>query len=52
VNCLRSAALLVVVTMLVGCSHKAAVGPKVDPALETLIPEDTTLLVGTRLEAL
>ena len=27
-------------------------GPKIDPALATLIPADTTLLVGTRLEAL
>jgi hypothetical protein len=34
------------------CARKAAVGPKIDPALATLIPGDTTLLVGTRLEAL
>jgi hypothetical protein len=52
VNCFRRTPLLVAVVVLAGCSHKAAVGPKVDPALETLIPEDTTLLVGTRLEAL
>ncbi|HTB15980.1 MAG TPA: hypothetical protein VK752_30630 [Bryobacteraceae bacterium] len=51
-NCFRRTPLLVAVVVLAGCSHKAAVGPKVDPALETLIPEDTTLLVGTRLEAL
>jgi hypothetical protein len=38
--------------MMAGCARKATVGPKVDPALATLIPEDTTLLVGTRLEAL
>lgn len=36
----------------VGCARKGAVGPKIDPALATLIPDDTTLLVGTRLEAL
>ena len=36
----------------VSCARKAAVGPKIDPALATLIPDDTTLLVGTRLEAL
>ena len=40
------------VLILVGCAHKSAVGPKIDPALATLVPEDTTLLVGTRLEAL
>ena len=35
-----------------GCARKSPVGPKIDPALATLIPDDTTLLVGTRLEAL
>ena len=40
------------VLILAGCAHKSAVGPKIDPALATLIPDDTTLLVGTRLEAL
>ncbi len=35
-----------------GCARKAPIGPKIDPALATLIPGDTTLLVGTRLEAL
>ena len=34
------------------CAPKSALGPKVDPALATLVPDDTTLLVGTRLEAL
>jgi len=42
-------ALLVV---SVSCARKTPVGPKIDPALATLIPADTTLLVGTRLEAL
>jgi hypothetical protein len=38
--------------VLAGCAPKSVVGPKIDPALATLIPEDTTLLVGTRLESL
>jgi hypothetical protein len=38
--------------LLTSCARKSAVGPKIDPALATLIPGDTTLLVGTRLEAL
>ncbi len=38
--------------LLSACAKKTAVGPKIDPALATLIPDDTTLLVGTRLEAL
>ncbi len=45
--------LLFAVVIFGGCgARKTAVGPRVDPALETLIPGDTTLLVGTRLEAL
>jgi hypothetical protein len=50
----RGAATLVVCAaiILAGCAHKSVVGPKIDPALATLVPEDTTLLVGTRLEAL
>ena len=43
---------LCVLLVTVSCARKAAVGPKIDPALATLIPDDTTLLVGTRLEAL
>jgi hypothetical protein len=38
--------------ILVGCTPKLPPGPKIDLALATLIPDDTTLLVGTRLEAL
>src|SRR5580698_506471 len=45
-------AFVVCLLMLAGCAHKPPVGPKIDPALATLIPDDTTLLVGTRLEAL
>jgi hypothetical protein len=35
---------------LAACSHGAVAGPKIDPALALVIPADTTLLVGTRLE--
>jgi hypothetical protein len=44
--------ILLCALLLASCARKAAVGPKIDPALATLIPDDTTLLVGTRLEAL
>ena len=37
---------------LSGCAHKEDAGPKVDAALSTLVPPDTVLMVGTRLEAL
>jgi hypothetical protein len=42
----------VLLVVSVSCTRKSPVGPKIDPALATLIPDDTTLLVGTRLEAL
>jgi hypothetical protein len=38
--------------LLASCSHAPVVGPKIDPALSLLIPADTALLVGTRLEAI
>ena len=44
--------VLAAALILSGCAPKAAVGPKIDPALATLVPDDTTLVVGTRLEAL
>ncbi len=37
---------------LTGCGPKSGTGAKVDPSLETLVPADTVLLVGTRLDAL
>jgi hypothetical protein len=37
--------------MFAGC-NRAPQSVKVDPSLETLVPADTVLLVGTRLEAL
>jgi hypothetical protein len=44
--------LFCALVLLAGCARKSVVGPKIDPALATLVPDDTTLLVGTRLEAL
>jgi hypothetical protein len=38
--------------LLVACSHSPVAGPKIDPALSMVIPADTVLLVGTRLEAI
>ena len=44
--------LFVALLLSLSCARKPAAGPKIDPALATLIPNDTTILVGTRLEAL
>jgi hypothetical protein len=44
--------LLCALLVSMSCARKIPVGPKIDPALATLVPDDTTLLVGTRLEAL
>ncbi len=44
--------LLGALLLLSACARKNPAGPKIDPALATLIPDSTTLLVGTRLEAL
>jgi hypothetical protein len=44
--------VLCALLILSACDRKSPAGPKIDPALSTLIPDDTTLLVGTRLEAL
>src|SRR5262249_19461905 len=43
--------LSIAVLALAGCGAKSS-GVKVDAALDTLVPPDTVLLVGTRLEAL
>ena len=37
---------------LAGCSKTPAVGPKIDPALYLLIPPDTVMLAGTRLDSI
>jgi hypothetical protein len=45
--------LLIAGLLLAGCGrNQLATGVKVDPALATLVPADTVLMVGTRLEAL
>jgi hypothetical protein len=41
-----------VAVLLAACSHPQVAGPKIDPALSMVIPADTVLLVGTRLEAI
>jgi hypothetical protein len=41
-----------VTLMLVGCTSTPPAGPKIDPALAGLIPSDTVMMAGTRVEAL
>jgi hypothetical protein len=41
-----------VLLALAACSLKPGPGARVDPSLSTLVPADTVLMVGTRLEAL
>ena len=48
---MRTACLVVFSLALAGCV-KTPPGPKIDPALSSLIPPDTILLAGARLEAL
>ena len=43
--------LAILILLPAACSHKPA-AVKVDPSLDTLVPSDTVLLVGTRLEPL
>src|SRR5580658_6529672 len=40
------------VLVAVSCSTAPPAGPKIDPALAGLIPSDTVMLAGTRVEAL
>ncbi len=49
---MRIALLLGIALALAGCSHAPPPGPRIDPALAGLIPADTTLLAGVRLEAI
>jgi hypothetical protein len=50
-NHMRTAPAVLLTLMFAGC-NRAPQSVKVDPSLETLVPADTVLLVGTRLEAL
>src|SRR5579872_5199704 len=45
------ASLAVAMAFCAACGHKAE-GPKMDPSIATLVPADTVLMAGTRLEAL
>jgi hypothetical protein len=47
----RALALAVLLLASVSCTHKPE-GAKVDSSLNTLVPSDTVLMAGTRLEAL
>lgn len=49
---MRLGFLLAVIVSLAACSHPTAVGPKIDPALITLMPPDTVLAVGARVEGI
>ena len=49
--CMRIAILIAAIA-LSGCAQKPTAGAKVDASLDTLVPGDTVMLVGTRLEAL
>lgn len=46
-----SLALAAMLLAMVSCAHKSE-GAKVDSSLDTLVPSDTVLMAGTRLEAL
>jgi hypothetical protein len=45
-------ALTVLALLATACTKAPVPGPKIDPALAGLIPQDTTVLFGLRLEAL
>lgn len=49
---MKPALTLSVAVLLAGCSHTAPPGPKIDPALAGMIPADTVLLAGARIEAI
>jgi hypothetical protein len=46
------AASAVALAMLAGCARPKPPGVQIDPALSILVPPDTTLIVGVRLDAL
>jgi hypothetical protein len=47
-----AAGVALALAAMAGCTVAPPAGPKIDPALAGLIPQDTVLLAGTRLEAL
>jgi len=42
----------VLIALLSACSRPAPIGPKIDPALITLMPPDTVLAIGARVETI
>ncbi len=44
--------LVIAIVLTAACGSKPSTGAKVDPTLKTLVPPDTVMLVGTRLEKL
>jgi hypothetical protein len=49
---MRFALTISALAMLAACSRPAPVGPKIDPALITLMPPDTVLAAGARVETI
>ncbi len=48
---MRPIAFTLVALTLAGCARKDMGGPRIDPALASMIPLDTTALAGVRMEA-
>jgi hypothetical protein len=46
---MKRALVAILVTMLLASCKKEGAGVKVDPALSTLVPADTTMLAGIRV---
>lgn len=49
---IRRGVCLFLLVLLVSCRNKAPEGAHIDPALRVLVPDDTVLLVGLRLDSL
>jgi hypothetical protein len=49
---MRLAFTAAVIALLPACSRQPSVGPKIDPALITLMPPDTVMAVGARVETI
>jgi hypothetical protein len=48
----KACSTTLIAIVLAACSHPAPPGPKIDPALAGMIPADTVLMAGARLEAI
>jgi hypothetical protein len=49
---MKKAPVIAAAALLAACSHPPPPGPKIDPALAGMIPADTILLAGARIEAI